>query len=144
MKLADKYRRRGLFRLHGGQLSTVRWDFGEMSLEELDAVVCAMWEVVREHCFLGIWRFGYVLATNLAIYAGGWVDGYDPRTGYCNGVFEIGEEYVLVDDVITTGLSARMAIEALGRPPVRIVVLKNRLGRATLDRVPIVEVEVEL
>ena len=122
MKFPERYRKQGNFRLHSGQNSDIFYDVNEMLTDDsylrqiLDKVP------MSDH-YVGIATGGAIIARLISSEIKSKFSMI--KDGELKGDFPSGE-WILIDDVTTTGASLEEAVKIVGKNPEEIFVVVDR------------------
>ena len=122
MKFPEKYIKRGRKKLHSGSITDIFYDVNSLITEDF-YVRCLLDNIPDSGHYIGIATGGAIIARLVS-----WIRGKKfsmIKDGELKGDLPTGN-YILIDDVITTGASLEEALEIIGRSPSGIYVCVDR------------------
>lgn len=131
MKFPEKYILKGQFELHSGQKSNLLYDVNVLLTDEKYRGIL-MDKIPHFEHYVGVATGGAIIAGMLADKRK--VKFSMVKDGELKGELPLGD-WLLIDDVITTGNSLEEAIKIIGRNPPKIYVAVDRRGENRNPRV---------
>ncbi|MEK6850759.1 MAG: hypothetical protein AABX85_04240 [Nanoarchaeota archaeon] len=131
MKFPEKFIKRGKFKLHSGEESSVFYDVNSLLTDSLEFQKIISTIPRDKVTYVGIATGGAIIARHFSSFA-------MIKKSELKG--EVGQEYCLIDDVCTTEGSLREAISIIGKEPKYIFVVVDRRKEKNLKLISVYDV----